>query len=102
MGTTTFLDKTCIHQTNQVLKRQGIRHLADFLENSNRLLVVYTDEYLKRVWTVYELASFLLIKLKDRRVDIIPTFYAQFILGCCIAYWALLALYDAANSKENL
>lgn len=63
---------------------------------------MYTDEYLKRLWTVYDLASFLLIKLKVRRVDIIPTFYAQFILGCCFAYWVLLALYDAAYSNENL
>lgn len=54
-----FLDKTCIHQTNKDIQRLGIEKLGAFLCKSSRMVVCYTDLYLKKLWTVYEVASFL-------------------------------------------
>ena len=58
---TTFLDKTCIHQTDALLKRQGIKKLGAFLALSRRMAICYSDEYLRKLWTVYEIACFLVL-----------------------------------------
>lgn len=54
-----FLDKICIHQTNDELKLQGIAKLGAFVASSSRLLILYSDLYLQKLWTVYEVACFL-------------------------------------------
>ena len=58
-GPLLFLDKTCISQDDPERKRKGIRKLGAFLMNSSTMVVLYTDLYLQRLWTVYEVASFL-------------------------------------------
>mmetsp|Transcript_55603 Transcript_55603/g.143197 ORF Transcript_55603/g.143197 Transcript_55603/m.143197 type:complete len:567 (-) Transcript_55603:283-1983(-) len=70
-GPSVFLDKACVHQTDEQLKRQGIESLAAYLANAQSLIVLYSDSYLKRLWTVYELASFLLLGLRDH-LEILP------------------------------
>eukprot|EP00444_Apocalathium_aciculiferum_P037545 CAMPEP_0183484634 /NCGR_PEP_ID=MMETSP0370-20130417/179021_1 /TAXON_ID=268820 /ORGANISM="Peridinium aciculiferum, Strain PAER-2" /LENGTH=412 /DNA_ID=CAMNT_0025677925 /DNA_START=142 /DNA_END=1380 /DNA_ORIENTATION=- len=61
-GPTVFLDKTCIHQDDQVVQRQGIEKLSAFLSNSEIMVALYTDTYLLKLWTVYEVASFLALR----------------------------------------
>ena len=63
-----FLDKVCIHQTDPRLKQEGIAHLGMFLFFSGQLLILQTDDYLERLWTVYEVATFLRLNLKGRLV----------------------------------
>ena len=63
-----FLDKVCIHQTNTRLKREGVAHLGIFLFFTGQLLVLHTDDYFERLWTVYEVATFLLSNPKGRLV----------------------------------
>jgi len=58
---TAFLDKTCIHQTDPVLKQQGIVKLGAFLALSRHMVVCYTNAYLRKLWTVYEIACFLVM-----------------------------------------
>merc|ERR1740121_1969778 len=58
-GKTMFLDKVCINQVDTELQRQGISKLGAFLRNSSRMLVIYSDIYLTKLWTVYEVACFL-------------------------------------------
>eukprot|EP00928_Gymnodinium_smaydae_P034174 TRINITY_DN24287_c0_g3_i1.p1 TRINITY_DN24287_c0_g3~~TRINITY_DN24287_c0_g3_i1.p1 ORF type:complete len:511 (-),score=49.07 TRINITY_DN24287_c0_g3_i1:108-1640(-) len=60
-GPHMFLDKTCIHQTDEELKRRGIEKLGAFLHNSDRMLILYSDIYIRKLWTVYELAVFLML-----------------------------------------
>jgi len=70
-----FLDKLCIHQTDEKLKRQGIAALAGFLRHSHRMVIVYTDVYLCKLWTVYEVASFLTLHGDPSRMVIVPTIF---------------------------
>lgn len=64
-GPRVFLDKCCIHQTDETLKLKGIENLAGILTQSQRLLVVLTPYYLRKLWTIYELATFLTMKAPD-------------------------------------
>ena len=59
-----FLDKVCIHQTDTKLQKEGIAHLGMFLLFSGQLVVLQDDDYLERLWTVYELATFLSLQPK--------------------------------------
>lgn len=80
-GPVCFLDKTCICQTDDEAKRTGIRKLGAFIANSQTMIVLFTDEYLKKLWTVYEVAAFLALHhAKD--LCLVPTSAATF----CITY----------------
>lgn len=64
--TTVFLDKTCVCQTDDALKRRGIEKLPAFLVHSRDMLVLYSDVYLEKLWTMYEIATYLLLTPKGR------------------------------------
>eukprot|EP00405_Crypthecodinium_cohnii_P034389 CAMPEP_0206530522 /NCGR_PEP_ID=MMETSP0325_2-20121206/3226_1 /ASSEMBLY_ACC=CAM_ASM_000347 /TAXON_ID=2866 /ORGANISM="Crypthecodinium cohnii, Strain Seligo" /LENGTH=588 /DNA_ID=CAMNT_0054026603 /DNA_START=153 /DNA_END=1919 /DNA_ORIENTATION=+ len=70
-GPLTFLDKACIHQVDPELKEQGIQKLGAFLRISERMLTLYSDVYLLKLWTIYEVANFLALKSVDR-LEVIP------------------------------
>jgi len=86
-----FLDKVCIHQTDKDIQRKGIEKLGAYLCNSERMVIVYTDVYLKKLWTIYEVAAFLCLHPVDKMVVIpallplvsavIPTIVIWFV-GC--------------------
>eukprot|EP00928_Gymnodinium_smaydae_P015348 TRINITY_DN15669_c0_g1_i2.p1 TRINITY_DN15669_c0_g1~~TRINITY_DN15669_c0_g1_i2.p1 ORF type:complete len:587 (+),score=94.80 TRINITY_DN15669_c0_g1_i2:117-1763(+) len=84
-GRVVFLDKVCIHQTDKELQRQGIASLGAFLNCSKRMVIVYSDLYLQRLWTVYELASFLALKPSADMVVLLPEFAVLYIvlIICC-------------------
>eukprot|EP00927_Polykrikos_kofoidii_P038599 TRINITY_DN33002_c0_g1_i3.p1 TRINITY_DN33002_c0_g1~~TRINITY_DN33002_c0_g1_i3.p1 ORF type:complete len:587 (-),score=46.00 TRINITY_DN33002_c0_g1_i3:164-1924(-) len=65
-GPKVFLDKTCIHQVDAEIQRRGIQKLGAFIRKSDQMLVLYTDMYLQRLWTVYEVASCLAVHPLDR------------------------------------
>eukprot|EP00928_Gymnodinium_smaydae_P098170 TRINITY_DN9076_c0_g1_i3.p1 TRINITY_DN9076_c0_g1~~TRINITY_DN9076_c0_g1_i3.p1 ORF type:complete len:222 (+),score=15.40 TRINITY_DN9076_c0_g1_i3:65-730(+) len=46
-----FLDKTCIDQTDDDRKRRGIFKLGAFVSKSDKMLVLYTNTYLTKLWT---------------------------------------------------
>eukprot|EP00435_Cladocopium_sp_Y103_P013847 s3681_g3.t1 len=54
-----FLDRLCISQEDEVLKRQGILGLPSFLHRSQRLTILWSSEWSSRLWCVFELATFL-------------------------------------------
>jgi len=105
-----FLDKTCIHQTDVVLQEQGITKLGAFLHNSKRMLILYSDVYLRKLWTVYEVACFsatrddycmkvLHVDICNRAIGLMIVFYfafsIQWIPGSRGAVWvvAIFASY---------
>ncbi|KAF4684860.1 hypothetical protein FOZ60_007270 [Perkinsus olseni] len=58
-NTMAFLDKCCIPQDDPIAKSYGISRLADYLRASDKLLILWSPDYLDRLWCVYELAVFL-------------------------------------------
>ncbi|KAF4693337.1 hypothetical protein FOZ60_011317, partial [Perkinsus olseni] len=64
-NTMVFLDKCCIPQNDPIAKSYGISRLADYLHVSNKLLILWSPDYLERLWCVYELAVFLRTHKKE-------------------------------------
>ncbi|KAF4693322.1 hypothetical protein FOZ60_011302 [Perkinsus olseni] len=64
-NTIVFLDKCCIPQNDPIAKAYGISRLADYLRVSNKLLILWSPDYLERLWCVYELAVFLRFHKKE-------------------------------------
>jgi hypothetical protein len=73
-GPAVFLDKTCIHQTDHDLQINGIRKLGAFLKSSRCMVVLYGKEYLQKLWTVYEVASFLTLR-PGSQIWVIPVYF---------------------------
>ena len=57
-GHGAFLDKLCIHQTDNDLKSKGIRSLGLFLRRSRKLFILWSPEYFTRLWCCFEVAAF--------------------------------------------
>lgn len=53
-----FLDKVCVSQTDEELKRRSILSLGAILANSRRMLLLWDPTYITRLWCVLELASY--------------------------------------------
>merc|ERR1719350_1662992 len=86
-GCTVFLDKTCIHQTDKDLQREGILKLGAFLRSSSKMLVVYSDIYLTKLWTVYEVACFLSLH-PTSNMTVVPISQPVLILAGMISLYA--------------
>lgn len=80
-GIHVFLDKTCIHQEDKQLQTEGIRKLGAFLNDSRTMVVLYTDVYLQKLWTVYEVASYISLRGVDG-MTLMPTFVPKVLLVC--------------------
>jgi hypothetical protein len=79
-GQLLFLDRACINQLDDDLKQRGIEHLAAFVYYSWSMLICYSDEYLQRLWTVYEVASFLMLH-PGSALHVRHAFFAKFIIS---------------------
>mmetsp|Transcript_54022 Transcript_54022/g.115360 ORF Transcript_54022/g.115360 Transcript_54022/m.115360 type:complete len:563 (+) Transcript_54022:133-1821(+) len=86
-GPTLFLDKCCINQVDRTAQQHGIRKLGAFLSKSQKMFVLYSDTYLQKLWTIYEIASFLAIH-DLRHLKIVPVSQPQ-TLFVLIAFWEL-------------
>eukprot|EP00929_Paragymnodinium_shiwhaense_P011698 TRINITY_DN11781_c0_g1_i2.p1 TRINITY_DN11781_c0_g1~~TRINITY_DN11781_c0_g1_i2.p1 ORF type:complete len:757 (-),score=140.16 TRINITY_DN11781_c0_g1_i2:446-2716(-) len=102
-GASVFLDKTCIHQTDLELKRKGVNSLAGFLCNSKTMLVVYSDVYLQRLWTVYELATFLAMR-SGSPIEVLPLAMPKALLVGLPLFALLnaLALWSSSRSAADV
>jgi len=82
----TFLDVCCIDQTDADTKRRGIEKLGAFLKISKTVVVLFTEVYLKKLWTVYELASFLALHPSENLV-VLPVFGAKVFFFATVVMW---------------
>lgn len=92
VGPAVFLDKACIDQVDRGRQRRGIEKLGAFICKSDRMVVIYTDLYLRKLWTVYEVASFLSLHPVDK-MEIVPVYQAVMF---CVSL-TILYLYTAAT-----
>jgi hypothetical protein len=91
-GQLLFLDRACINQLDDDLKQRGIEHLAAFVYYSWSMLICYSDEYLQRLWTVYEVASFLMLH-PGSALHVRHAFFAKFIIsGVALVFVELTSL----------
>eukprot|EP00928_Gymnodinium_smaydae_P021650 TRINITY_DN18470_c0_g1_i1.p1 TRINITY_DN18470_c0_g1~~TRINITY_DN18470_c0_g1_i1.p1 ORF type:complete len:517 (-),score=57.77 TRINITY_DN18470_c0_g1_i1:10-1560(-) len=87
-GPLVFLDKTCIHQEDPAIMRRGIEKLAAFLYKSERMLVLYSDVYARKLWTVYEMASFLILRdVKD--LDVVSIYQSTVFFIMVASIWLI-------------
>eukprot|EP00405_Crypthecodinium_cohnii_P037330 CAMPEP_0206540216 /NCGR_PEP_ID=MMETSP0325_2-20121206/8860_1 /ASSEMBLY_ACC=CAM_ASM_000347 /TAXON_ID=2866 /ORGANISM="Crypthecodinium cohnii, Strain Seligo" /LENGTH=408 /DNA_ID=CAMNT_0054037871 /DNA_START=324 /DNA_END=1551 /DNA_ORIENTATION=- len=75
-----FVDKVCIHQTDEDEKLKGISKLGAFLDCSDRMLILYSDVYLRKLWTIYEVATFLSLR-SISAMDVVPVQMPAVIFG---------------------
>lgn len=83
-GYRTFLDKVCVDQSDEDKKREGIGAITAFLYHSDAMVVLYSEMYLTRLWTVYELTTFLALR-PDANILVQPV-----ILGPVAVYFVLI------------
>ncbi|CAE7578636.1 unnamed protein product [Symbiodinium sp. CCMP2592] len=81
-----FLDIACIHQTDPVLKAEGLISMGAFLKNSESFLVLWDTTYISRLWCMFEMAAFLhnmgLGTHRDKFLVVCPVFVGPaFLLG---------------------
>lgn len=92
-GQTGFLDKVCIHQVDEDLKRQGIVKLGAYLQKSQQMIVIYSDVYLRKLWTVYEIAAFLTLHPIDDLIVLPVRKQMHFLITVMVGYlYQLLCL----------
>eukprot|EP00929_Paragymnodinium_shiwhaense_P092306 TRINITY_DN5217_c2_g1_i1.p1 TRINITY_DN5217_c2_g1~~TRINITY_DN5217_c2_g1_i1.p1 ORF type:complete len:742 (+),score=95.33 TRINITY_DN5217_c2_g1_i1:125-2227(+) len=80
-----FMDKLCIHQTNDQLKAMGILGLGGFLKVSKRLVVLWSTQYFSSLWCTYELAAWFQLQKDLEAIDFVP-------VRCAFGFvlWSLL------------
>eukprot|EP00929_Paragymnodinium_shiwhaense_P032451 TRINITY_DN17979_c0_g2_i1.p1 TRINITY_DN17979_c0_g2~~TRINITY_DN17979_c0_g2_i1.p1 ORF type:complete len:602 (+),score=5.35 TRINITY_DN17979_c0_g2_i1:131-1807(+) len=92
-----FLDKLCIHQTDEVKKAGGILGLAGFLRASKRLVLVWSPRYFSRLWCTYELVSWCFLHGADgSKVCFLP------VASCLLQGAALASLWANYSIKALL
>jgi hypothetical protein len=88
-GPLIFLDKVCINQNDKELKQKGISKLGAFIGKSSSMLILYTDVYLRRLWTVYEMACYLVTHNSTKGMEIQHMYTAPLFFGCVIGLWLI-------------
>lgn len=78
-----FFDTVCIDQSDAAKQREGIDAITAYLCHSNCLLVVLSDQYLQRIWTVFEMTTFLAM-CPLGKVMVQPVGLAEITFWCCL------------------
>eukprot|EP00928_Gymnodinium_smaydae_P086488 TRINITY_DN7063_c0_g1_i1.p1 TRINITY_DN7063_c0_g1~~TRINITY_DN7063_c0_g1_i1.p1 ORF type:complete len:545 (+),score=34.12 TRINITY_DN7063_c0_g1_i1:74-1636(+) len=90
-----FLDKVSICQTDLQLKSEGIACLGGFLRHSDTFLVIWDSTYLCRMWCVYELVCFAVLRSdgQRKRIHICPAFHGSFMIWLFAAVVAQISTF---------
>eukprot|EP00438_Fugacium_kawagutii_P033834 Skav235843 [mRNA] locus=scaffold1931:358179:370079:- [translate_table: standard] len=78
-GPDVFLDKVCVDQFDNAKKDEGIHALTSYLWHTDELIVVLSEKYLDRIWTVFELISFFILR-PSGKIDVLPVELATFVI----------------------
>ena len=73
-----FLDRICINQHDDTLKKDSIYSLGGIIRQSQEMLVLWDSTWSDRLWCQFEFAAFLSKKAGEQVLLIAPTF-----LGPC-------------------
>eukprot|EP00929_Paragymnodinium_shiwhaense_P032763 TRINITY_DN18118_c0_g1_i2.p1 TRINITY_DN18118_c0_g1~~TRINITY_DN18118_c0_g1_i2.p1 ORF type:complete len:611 (+),score=34.01 TRINITY_DN18118_c0_g1_i2:114-1946(+) len=75
-----FVDKLCICQHDENMKRDGILGLAAFLKQSKRIIVLWSPTYFSRLWCTYELAAWFRFEKATSSVVFVPVGIPPFVI----------------------
>lgn len=93
-GPTVFFDKLCIHQVDITRRSQGIKAIPKVISKATQMLVVLTPSTLTRVWTMFELSSFLILRGPEN-LKVQPALLSSVcLLGSFVVYVASLAFFS--------
>ncbi|CAE8627651.1 unnamed protein product [Polarella glacialis] len=103
-GSIVFVDKVCIDQVNTDRKMQGILAIPAWLACSDTLVAVFSDELLVKLWTCFELCTFVALGRTDKiRVEPALLSWASFfvsIFAMILFIWSqLLSMGDSSNKE---
>jgi len=87
-----FLDKLCIHQTDEVQKAEGIRGIGGILKQSERMEVLWSPQYFYRLWCMFEVAVWCYLNRCDQLLFVPLAKTALLPLGMLFLYVALMIL----------
>ncbi|CAJ1367846.1 unnamed protein product [Effrenium voratum] len=98
-----FLDRVCIHQTDEKLKAQAILSIGAFLKNSDTMLVLWDPSYVERLWCVFELAAFLQSHEQSvNRLAIRPTCMGPIALAGSISYMLINVMQISVPFSDRM
>ena len=80
-----FLDKVCIHQTDQKKKAAGIAAIDVFIDRSSLCLILYNNDYFERLWCCFELAA---RASSGREIVMLPLWRAPCFLAITVGFFA--------------
>jgi len=75
----SFLDVTCIHQEDQALMERGVYGLGGFLVRSEKMLILWSQPYLSRLWCVFEIAAYRAAN-PEGQIELAPVFVELTVL----------------------
>ncbi|CAE8598441.1 unnamed protein product [Polarella glacialis] len=101
-GPIIFVDKVCIDQVNIDRKVQGILAIPAWLACSGTLVAIFSDETLVKLWTCFELCTFVALGRTDKiRVEPALLPWGSFLVSMCILFYGiwgqLLAMGDSSE-----
>eukprot|EP00439_Symbiodinium_sp_Y106_P049659 s294_g6.t1 len=90
-----FLDKLCIHQTDDKLKVEGVINMCAFLKHSESMLVCWERTYAHRLWCILEVAAFLKTHENLDALTIRPVSWGPTAIVLFVGYWGVVVTYMA-------
>ena len=92
-----FLDNLCIHQTDTERKLDGVAHLGLTMFFSSTMVVLDSESYFNRLWTVYEFASCLVVD-SGKPIVFLPVNLPVHVHGSSAAACFAMVLYFLLNT----
>ncbi|CAE8585878.1 unnamed protein product [Polarella glacialis] len=103
-GPIVFVDKVCIDQVDIDRKVQGILAIPAWLACSGTLVAVFSEELLVKLWTCFELCTFVALGRTDK-IRVEPallssaSFFVSIVILCFTSWKTLLAIGDSSVTE---
>ncbi|CAJ1441750.1 unnamed protein product [Effrenium voratum] len=92
---TVWLDWMCINQKDEAKKMKGVLSLGANIKTSEKMLVLWDETWIHRLWCVFELSAFL--KCQQMQAGQTLTVLPVFIFPFWLANFLMLMLIMTAN-----
>lgn len=96
-----FVDKICVHQTDDTRKQKGVRAIGAIIRHSNNMYVLWDATYVRRMWCVFELAAFAYTHDElEHCLRIFPIMLGHGSLLIFLGIWVCLAVFAMVPGDE--